>query len=226
MVALLAAGAVLIGLRQMPLERWLDLLDTDVQSAGAWGVVLFCAAYIVNVLLLLPGGPITAAAGFVFGLAGGTLVVSIASSIAAVIAFALGRRLSRGGAHRRVRDDPRFQRLDAAVAAKGWKIVALLRLSPLLPFSLSNYVYGVSAVRFRDFLWATWAAMLPGIALHVAIGAVARHQSGGGWLERIPLVVSVILTIIVGVIGARWAQATLRETGIVPDRRHADPAGA
>src|SRR4051812_15296191 len=165
-------GVVLVALllRNVALASHLRAAATGVRSLGPWAPVAFVVAYILNVLLLLPGAPLTVAAGFVFGTFEGSLVVSVASTIAAAAAFAIGRRFARERMRRRMQHDARLRRIDAAVSRDGWRVVALLRVSPLLPFTPSNVYYGSTGLRFWPFLLATWAAMLPGIVAHVALG--------------------------------------------------------
>ena len=92
-------------------------------------------------------------------------------------------------------DDPRLsvvvrgidqngQAIDTAVAREGWKIVALLRLSPVVPFNLLNYVFGVTRVRLRDYVIASWAGMLPGVVLYVYLGSLAGDLAIGGAAGR------------------------------------------
>lgn len=66
----------------------------------------------------------------------------------------------------------RFQAVDRAVGREGFKIVALLRLSPLFPFTIGNYALGLTRVRLRDYVLASWIGMLPGTVLYVYLGSL------------------------------------------------------
>jgi uncharacterized membrane protein YdjX (TVP38/TMEM64 family) len=153
----------------------LTALVTYVRGAGALGIALFAAAYVASAVALLPGAALTLAAGFVYGPLLGTVIVSPVSVVAATCAFLLGRTVARDWIGRRVADQPRFAAVDEAVGRQGFKIVALLRLSPLFPFNLLNYALGLTKVRLRDYVLASWLGMLPGTALYVYLGSLVTN---------------------------------------------------
>src|SRR5262249_32417622 len=138
--------------------------------------------------LVIPGSLLTLAAGFAFGVVLGTVVVSAGSVTTAALAFGLGRTLARGWVEAKVAASPRFRAIDQAVAAHGFKIVLLTRLSPAFPFTLLNYAFGLTNVRFRDYLVASWLGMLPGTVLYVYLGSTVRELAdlGGEVGQRSP----------------------------------------
>jgi uncharacterized membrane protein YdjX (TVP38/TMEM64 family) len=166
--------AILAATRLLPLREWMVRLQGLVQGMGPAGMVLYGAVYVAAVVLFVPGIVLTLGAGFLFGLGWGIVVVSIASTIAAALAFLIARYLARGAVERLARKNPKFAAIDRAIGKEGWKVVALLRLSPLVPFSLSNYLYGLTSVRFAPYLVTSWAAMLPATLLYVYLGAAGR----------------------------------------------------
>jgi uncharacterized membrane protein YdjX (TVP38/TMEM64 family) len=167
-------AAILVATRLLPLREWIVRLEGLVQGMGAAGMFLYGAVYVAAVVLFVPGIVLTLGAGFLFGLGWGIVVVSIASTIAAALAFLIARYLARGAVERLARKNPRFDAIDRAIGKEGWKVVALLRLSPLVPFSLSNYIYGLTSVRFTPYLVTSWAAMLPATLVYVYLGAAGR----------------------------------------------------
>jgi uncharacterized membrane protein YdjX (TVP38/TMEM64 family) len=174
-VAIVAGvAAILVATRLLPLREWVVRLEGLVQGVGPAGMVLYGAVSVAAVLLFVPGIVLTLGAGFLFGLGWGVVVVSIASTIAAALAFLIARYLARGAVERLARKNPKFSAIDHAIGKEGWKIVALLRLSPLVPFSLSNYLYGLTSVRFVPYLATSWAAMLPATLVYVYLGAAGR----------------------------------------------------
>ena len=188
---------------------------------SAWGPVVFAAAYAVA-CLVLPGSLITLAAGSLFGVVVGTAVVSLASVTGASLAFWLGRTLARDLVEKRLAGNPRFRALDQAVAAGGFKIVLLTRLSPLFPFTLLNYAFGLTKVRFRDYVLASWIGMLPGTVMYVYLGStvkeladVATGNVEGGLARRVLFFVGLAATVIVTVYVTRLARQALRQA--VPD---------
>ena len=124
--------------RLLPVDRAIALLSTQVEQMGDWGPFAFAVVYIVTAVLFVPGAALTIAAGTLFGLWLGTLVVSIASTVAAAISFLIARYFARDAARQWASKNPRFAVIDRAIGQGGWRIIALLRLSPAVPFSLGN----------------------------------------------------------------------------------------
>jgi len=150
-----------------------------VAQLGPWGAVLFTLIYIAAAVLLIPGSVLTMGAGAMFGLVGGTLVVSLASTAAATVAFLVGRHLAREAVRRRIEGNARFDAIDRAVAAEGWKIVLLTRLSPVFPYTLLNYAFGLTQVKLGHYVLASWIGMLPGTVMYVYFGTLARAGAEG-----------------------------------------------
>jgi uncharacterized membrane protein YdjX (TVP38/TMEM64 family) len=178
---LLVVAGLFVAFKLLPVADWLQALKDLVRGQGALGYVIFVAAYVV--VALIPGGPalgMTLAAGALFGVAVGTVVVSGASTLAALVAFLLARTLLHGKIERWTRDDPRFARLSAAVEKRGPRIVALVRLSPLFPFTVVNYAFGVMPVKVGPYVLTSWLAMLPGTLAYVYLGAAVGDAAGGG----------------------------------------------
>jgi len=144
-----------------------------VQDMGPSGMIYFMAVYVAAEVLALPAVPLTASAGYLFGAVQGTGIVLIAATIAAGISFLIGRFLLRGWVESIASESEQFRAIDNAVKREGFKIILLLRLSPIFPFALSNYFYGLTAVDFFPYLAATLLGFAPGTALYVYGGEVA-----------------------------------------------------
>jgi uncharacterized membrane protein YdjX (TVP38/TMEM64 family) len=170
--------AVIVGLiaaaRLLPVREWIQSLQEWVKGMGAAGMVIYGAIYVAAVVLFVPGIVLTLGAGFLFGLGWGIVVVSAASTTAAALAFLIARYFVRDSVEKMARRNPKFAAIDRAIGREGWKVVALLRLSPLVPFSLSNYLYGLTSVEFAPYVATSWAAMLPATVLYVYLGAAGR----------------------------------------------------
>ncbi len=157
----LAAVALYGGTRLLPVREYLetmlewtgDLKDRHLLLA----MVVVVAAYVVSCVLMLPGSVLTIGAGIVFGLALGVVTVSAGSTLGACVAFLVGRTIARDWVARRVADNPKWRAIDEAVGRQGFKIVLLTRLSPVFPFNLQNYGYGLTAVSFWKHALASWA---------------------------------------------------------------------
>jgi uncharacterized membrane protein YdjX (TVP38/TMEM64 family) len=179
-LAVAAAAAGLFAAHHvLPVERWLSSFQHWVAGLGFWAPVIYGAVYVAAALLLVPGALLTIGAGLLFGLVQGTLLVLLSATLAAALAYLIARHLARDRVERWARKSPRFTAIDAAIREQGWKVVVLLRLSPLVPFSLSNYLYGLTAVRFWPYVAASAAGMIPGTLLYVSIGAAGRAAAQG-----------------------------------------------
>jgi len=219
---LLVAAAVLAlfaAARLLPLAQWTETLLGRIEALGLWAPLVFALVCVVAVVLMAPAWVLTVAAGAAFGLALGTATASLASTLGAILAFLVARYLARERAARYLGRHPKFQAVDGAIGREGWKIVALLRLSPAIPFNLQNYLYGLTAIRFWPFALASWVAMLPGTFMYVYLGYAGRSvltATAGDAAERDPLqwamlCVGLLATVTVTVYVTRLARRAIRE---------------
>jgi uncharacterized membrane protein YdjX (TVP38/TMEM64 family) len=222
----IALGAVVIALfvaaRLLPVATWLKSFSAWAGSFGPFGFVVFVLVYTLATVLFVPGWPLTVGAGFTFGLLIGTAAVSLGSILGASLAFLIARFLARGAVEAMAAKSERFRAIDRAIGEQGWKMIFLLRLSPIVPFNLSNYFYGVTAVRFWPYFFASWIGMLPGTVLYVYLGTVGKagvESVAGGERARSPvewafLIVGLIVTIIVTAWVTQIAGKALRKTNV------------
>jgi uncharacterized membrane protein YdjX (TVP38/TMEM64 family) len=145
---------------------------TWVDSLGAVGAIAFIIIYILATVAFFPGSILTLGAGVVFGVVLGSFYVFIGATIGATAAFLVGRYLARGWVAEKIQGNNKFQAIDEAVGKEGLKIVLLTRLSPIFPFTLLNYAYGVTGVSLKDYLIGC-AGMIPGTIMYVYIGSLA-----------------------------------------------------
>jgi uncharacterized membrane protein YdjX (TVP38/TMEM64 family) len=176
-VAIAAGLATIAAVYLLPVDRWALTFVESIRGAGAAGVAVFAIGYVAATILLLPGSVLTAGAGFAYGPVWGTLLVSPVSVIAATLAFVLGRTVARGWIARRIAGSPRFAAVDEAIGESGFKIVLLLRLSPLFPFNVLNYALGLTRLSLRDYVVASALGMLPGTVLYVYLGSIVTSAS-------------------------------------------------
>jgi uncharacterized membrane protein YdjX (TVP38/TMEM64 family) len=220
------AASVLVILQALPTSQVLDLVQKKVATMGVWGPVAFGAAYFIAAVLFVPGSALTLAAGAIFGLAGGFATVSVSSTAAAGASFLIARYLARDKVRKMAESNRTFGAIDKAIAQGGWKIIALLRLSPAVPFSLGNYLYGLTPVKFWPYLLASWMAMMPGTFLFVYLGYVGKTAAGGGggknpW-QWVLLGAGLLATIVVSVYVTRLARKALKEMALKEDSVKSD----
>ncbi len=158
-----------LSLIQDYLKQTLDWITT----LGYWGPFALILVYILATVLFIPGSLLTLGAGAIFGVVAGSIYVSIGSVAGATCAFLVGRYLARGWVSKKIAGNKKFNAIDEAVAQEGWKIVGLTRLSPIFPFNLLNYSFGLTKVSLRDYVIASWIGMIPGTLMYVYIGSLA-----------------------------------------------------
>ena len=205
------AAALIAGFFLFDVRALLRATLAWIDGLGAWGPVLFVLIYIVATVLFVPGSALTLGAGALFGVGLGSALVSVGATLGATAAFLVGRYFARDWVAKKIEGNTAFAAIDRAVAAEGWKIVGLTRLSPAFPFSLLNYAFGLTRVSLRDYMLASWIGMMPGTVMYVYLGSLARvagerQRTPGEWAL---LVVGLVATITVTVFVTRLARAAL-----------------
>lgn len=187
------------------------------RQLGAWGPVALAVVYVPATVLLIPASWVTLAGAFAFGVPRAFAAVSAGSTAGACLAFLLSRYLLRGWVETRLAANPRFRALDRAVAEQGFRIVFLTRLSPLMPFGVLNYAFGVTNISFGRFTLASWIGMLPGTLMYAYLGSAARQLTdivsgqAAGPLSQTLFFVGLAATVAVTYQLTRIASKTLRE---------------
>jgi len=204
---LIAFGLVIVGL--LALSRFVDIPGTInsildwIKGQGAVGAILFIFLYIGACVFVIPGSLITLGGGAIYGLPMGFALVSAGSTLGATLTFIIGRYVARDYIAKKIATNQKFKAMDDAVAQQGWKIVLLTRLTPLMPFSMQNYGYGLTKVPLLQYMLASWIGMMPGTVLYVYIGTVSGQAAEGGastaqWVMRgIALAATVVVTIFI-----------------------------
>ncbi len=173
---LLLALAFLIALSfAFRLDERLAAVRDRIAGLGAWGPVVYGLIYVAAVVAAVPGSALTLAAGALFGSAVGIVLVSLASTAGACLAFLLARYLARDWVAARLSGRESFRRLDRLTRERGAVIVALVRLIPLFPFNLVNYGFGLTSVPFGTYAFWSWLCMLPADVVYITgADALAR----------------------------------------------------
>ncbi|MCU0559129.1 MAG: TVP38/TMEM64 family protein [Desulfobacterales bacterium] len=221
--ALLAAaviGGIAAAAHFFNLQQLLRVALAWISGLGVLGVLFFIALYVLACVFMLPGSVLTLGAGAVFGVACGAVTVLIGATLGATCAFLTGRYLARDWVARRIARNEKFKALDESVGREGWKIVLLTRLSPIFPFNLLNYAYGVTQIRLKHYILASGAGMIPGTLMYVYVGSLAgdlANLGAGGqtrtaaeWvLYGVGLLATVAVTIFVTRVARRALAARL-----------------
>jgi len=214
-------GLIVLGFL-LPIREWLEASRSTFEGLGFLGGVLFVLGYALATVLMVPGSVSTIAAGLIFGLAGGFAVALLGASIGSTLAFLIARYVARKPLSARLEKHPKFKAVDAAVEELGYKIVLLLRMSPLVPFNLQNYLFGVTKVGLASFVGASLVGMAPGTFLYVYLGSIGAKAGEGGegpW-KWIFYCVGLIATIVVTVVVSRKAKQALGKAGVAEAKAH------
>lgn len=211
---------VLVGISVLlPVSEWLLIAITFVRDSGWVGVVAFFALYILATVFLIPGSILTLGAGFIYGPFIGTLIVSPASVLGATAAFLLARGRLRPWVQEKVEGNAKFNAVDGAVGNQGFKIVGLLRLSPVFPFVFLNYALGLTSIKPARYVLASFLGMLPGTFLYTYLGSLvpsvtelaAGAPEGAELTRTIFLWVGFAVTLIVTVFITKVARRALAD---------------
>src|SRR5216110_4013069 len=215
--------ALFLAMKFLPAREWLRNFNDWVGQMGVAGIFIFIGVYAVATVLLAPGVILTIGAGFAFGLWKGFLAVSAGSTFGAALAFLVARSIARDRIEAMAKGNDRFQRIDSAISEQGAKIIFLLRLSPVIPFNLSNYFYGLTAVKFWPYVFASWIGMMPATFLYVFIGTTGKaavSAAGGeamkhGWQYWTFVSLGLAATIVVIIWVTKIARDALKKTADV-----------
>ena len=192
-----------------------------VDNIGTWKPIAFVVIYNLATVLFVPGSIVSMGGGALFGVFWGSIYVFIASTLGATSAFMIGRYLSRHWVAKQLESHPKFKAIDEAVAKEGFKIVFLTRLSPVFPFNLLNYAFGVTQVSLKDYFLGSFG-MIPGSVMYVYFGSLVYDCALIGttiqpttpqaeavkWVMRI---VGLIATVTVTVYIAQIAKKALEK---------------
>lgn len=226
---LLLLAAIATACFTLPVEKILkDFLQWIEQDLGPWGPLVLAVAYIPLTVLAVPASVLTLGGGYLFGLPVGFVADSIGATIGAAAAFLLGRTIGRSFVISKLKDYPQFRAVAIAIRKSGFKIVLLLRLVPLLPFNMLNYLLSVTPVSIWEYMLASWLGMMPITFALVYVGTTLKDLSDvtHGWGEFsktrwamiiLGLLVSVFLIICVTRVAKAALEKALAENEDIDD---------
>jgi uncharacterized membrane protein YdjX (TVP38/TMEM64 family) len=167
-MALLAAAWLFL-----PLRAVLTAVQEWLAQFGPWGIVIFEALFIVAVVAMVPGSALSVAAGLTYGMWGAPLAIA-GATIGGAVAFIIARHFAHDRVAAWLLVHPHMEAVAEAVDEEGWRVVALVRLSPLLPFNMQNYLFGLTNIPFGQYVVATVLSIAPGTAFDVYIGSLGN----------------------------------------------------
>lgn len=216
-------GLLVVGLALaytlLPLKEWLTEIARALRGLGPIAFALYVATYVVASLLILPAVLLSIGAGFAWGALGGFAIAVPAATLAATCAFLVSRFFFSGRFRSWLLHRPRLHAVERAVNEKGAPLVFLLRLSPMLPFPVLNYIFGLTLIPYRAFALATFIGMMPITFMWTYVGSLGAELGGldgdtPGKLGAAKIgfgVVGGLVTLAVSIWVGRAARKALRE---------------
>jgi uncharacterized membrane protein YdjX (TVP38/TMEM64 family) len=166
----------------LPVGQWIAAVQQALHAMGPWGVALFSALFVICIVALVPGSALSVTAGITYGLWGAPIAV-LGATVGSAIAFLIARHVARDTVDAWIGRSRHLRAVEDAVNEEGWHVVVLVRLSPLLPFNIQNYLFGITHIPFRQYVAATFFGILPGTVFDVYLGSIGSRPLA----ERSPL---------------------------------------
>jgi uncharacterized membrane protein YdjX (TVP38/TMEM64 family) len=213
---LLILTAILIAFHFLPITTWLRDFQTYVRGLGAMGYVVYIIVYALCVVAFVPASILTLGAGAIFGFAGGTIVVIIGATIGATLAFLLARTVMRKRVEKMTASNAKFRALDRAIAGEGMKIVFLVRLAVVFPFTYINYAFGLTAISLWRYVLATFLGIMPATAAFVFASSVATKAATGETtsITKIIYIAGGVFAVLASVLIGRIATKAIARAGV------------
>lgn len=217
-IVLLAAviAALVIRFRLLPVAEWLMRFQTYVRGLGALGYLVYALAYAACCVFFVPASVLTLGAGAIFGIVKGSIVVIAGATLGATLAFLLARTVMRHRIEAMTSGNAKFSALDKAITAEGAKIVFLIRLAPVFPFTYINYAFGLTGIAVLPYVVATFLGIVPATVAFVYLGhAAADAATAGTSTARTAInVAGAVVALIASIFVARVATKAIGKAGV------------
>jgi len=194
---------IIFSVPDSPAQQYLiDLMFWLHSIPAFWGAMTLTVIYAISLVFCFPGTPVNLAAGFLFGFWIGSFVTVIGCDIGATISFLLGRTLGRDWAQQQIRGNRKFQLVNLAVEKNAWLIIFLVRLSPIFPFGICNYLFGVTKSNLWTYWSATTAGLIPCTMAYTYLGSLIQdlsqiYSDGEDTAQR-SIIVAIALVVTIG----------------------------
>jgi uncharacterized membrane protein YdjX (TVP38/TMEM64 family) len=222
-VPVLIGMAVLVAIfflfRALPVKEWLVGFQHYVKGLGFAGCVLYAAVYAVCCVLFVPASVLTLGAGAIYGLGTGTAVVLVGAILGATLSFLLAKTVMRKRIEGMTAGNAKFQALDRAIGKEGAKIVFLVRLAPVFPFTYINYAFGLTGVKTLSYVVASFFGMIPGTFAYVYLGSAAAGAASGeaDTTKKVVQIVGAAVALVVTIFVARVAMKAIKSAGVAEE---------
>ena len=205
LVVLVGLGAAMIWIWSMRDMFDSQTMEDYISEFGVWAPIVFVVAYTVAVPLCLPGSLITLLSGALFGPVFGGIYALIGATMGATFSFLIARYIAGDLATSKF--GGKLGHIKEGVDAEGWRFVALVRLVPLFPFNILNYLMGLTAIPLKHYVLASFICMAPGTWAYAYAGYAGREAATGGqdFVLKVVTALSILAAIaLMPMIIKRW----------------------
>lgn len=175
---------------------------TFFRNLGFVGALLFVVIFTGATTLGFPGNVLSVAAGAIFGLTWGTVWSVVGATLGATGAFWLARHTLHEMVNRRFGHHPMLKRLNRAIDHYPLNIVMAVRFTPLSPFSLVNFLFGLTSLNLKTYVLGTFIGIIPLSIAYAWLGAAGKQALSGG--DRVPLVFALTMLSVLSVLPMFW----------------------
>lgn len=188
--------AIAVAASQLGLSR--DGIESFIESAGPWGPVVYVVVYALLTVAFFPVSIVTVLGGVIFGSVQGTILTVIGATIGAMGSFIIGRRLGRSAVASLA--GQRVTAIDEWLTSRGFVAMLYARLLPIFPFNALNYIAGVTGLRLREYVLATFVGIIPGTFVFTSLGGNVDDKTSPQFLGSLA---AIAVLLIVGPVLAR-----------------------
>ena len=214
-IGLAVVAAIVVLFRVLPVAHWLTQFKDYVRNLGPIGPIVYALVYAACVTLFIPASILTVGAGAIFGFVKGTIVVVIGATIGATLAFLLARTVLRKKVEAMTKDNAKFRALDRAITREGTKIVLLIRLAPIFPFTYINYAFGLTGIKTLPYVIATFIGILPATFAFVYLSDAAVSAATAAHTARTVInIAGAVLALVASIFVARVATQAIKRAGV------------
>lgn len=215
-VALIVIGALVVAFRLLPVTEWLTRFQSYVEGLGAIGYVVYALAYAACCVFFVPASVLTLGAGAIFGVLKGSAVVIAGATLGATLSFLLARTIMRKRIEAMTAGNVKFAALDRALTNEGARIVFLIRLAPVFPFTYINYAFGLTGIAVLPYVVATFIGIIPATVAFVYLGdaAAGAATAGASNARTIINIAGAVVALIASIFVARVATKAIRKAGV------------
>ncbi|MCU1347143.1 MAG: hypothetical protein JWO56_173 [Acidobacteria bacterium] len=216
-IAVAAIAGLALLYHFLPVREWLEAFKHYVATLGPLGWIVYALAYALCCVLFIPASVLTLGAGAIFGVVKGSIIVIAGATLGATLSFILARTILRKRIESMTATNEKFRALDQALTREGWKIVVLVRLSIVFPFTYINYAFGLTGIALGPYILATFIGIIPATVAFVYLGDAAGAAATATRAQTTALVVKIIggvIALLVSLFVARIATKAIKRAGV------------